>query len=124
MKTISNDDIIRAARQLRNEENERLHVRPWQKNYNRWMPYVSIPAACLVGFALGFSLRTPSNSAGSGNTALIDSFVLHEVVHDTIYQTVPSPQYRVLAEKTANADEEQGVSVFHDGIRYDLLAKK
>ena len=60
---LSNDDIIAAARQLRQEQNDRMHIRPW-KRQSRWGWYVAIPAACLAGFALGLYLRpsaeTPS----------------------------------------------------------------
>ncbi|MBR6203314.1 MAG: hypothetical protein IKQ62_09950 [Bacteroidaceae bacterium] len=38
---LNNEDIIAAARQLRQEQNDRMHIRPW-KRQSRWGWYVSM----------------------------------------------------------------------------------
>ena len=132
---LSNDDIIAAARQLRQEQNDRMHIRPW-KRQSRWGWYVAIPAACLVGFALGFYLRPSAETpapAMAKTIVVTDTVLLHEVVHDTVYQTKPVSQplspYQLAKRSTPSQKTEKqpetepvGVSMLDDGIRYDLLA--
>ena len=132
---LSNDDIIAAARQLRQEQNDRMHIRPW-KRQSRWGWYVAIPAACLVGFALGFYLRPSAETpapAMAKTIVVTDTVMLHEVVHDTVYQTKPVSQplspYQLAKRSTPSQKTEKqpesepvGVSMLDDGIRYDLLA--
>jgi hypothetical protein len=133
---LSNDDIIAAARQLRQEQNDRMHIRPW-KRQSRWGWYVAIPAACLVGFALGFYLRPSAETpapAMAKTIVVTDTVLLHEVVHDTVYQTKPVSQplspYQLAKRSTPSQKTEKqpetepvGVSMLDDGIRYDLLAE-
>ena len=132
---LSNDDIIAAARQLRQEQNDRMHIRPW-KRQSRWGWYVAIPAACLVGFALGLYLRPSAETpapAMAKTIVVTDTVLLHEVVHDTVYQTKPVSQplspYQLAKRSTPSQKTEKqpetepvGVSMLDDGIRYDLLA--
>lgn len=127
---LTDDDLIRAARQLRDDENIRLHVRPWQhKTRNAW--WVALPAACLVGFALGFWLR-PSAPTADPQQVVAQTVVKHdtvyvrEVVRDTIYQTTdphhPVRPLPITASTRSDRPKHVGVSVLEDGIRYDLLA--
>lgn len=132
---LSNDDIIAAARQLRQEQNVRMHIRPW-KRQSRWGWYVAIPAACLVGFALGFYLRPSAETpapALAKTIVVTDTVTVREVVHDTVYQTKPVSQpispYHLAKRSTPSPKTEQqsegegvGVSMLNDGIPYDLLA--
>ena len=136
---IDNQDIIRTARQLRDEENAELHVSPWNRHRHFHVPtwLVAIPAAAIIGFVLG--LWTQANSHSDVPlTALVD----------TVYIKVPSPQPQqdsvaqvVLATSTHAAkpdpkqktvrtaasanptQKEYGRPVADDHIRYDLLVK-
>ena len=132
---LSNDDIIAAARQLRQEQNDRMHIRPW-KRQSRWGWYVAIPAACLVGFALGFYLRPSAETpapALAKTIVVTDTVTVREVVRDTVYQTKPVSQpispYHLAKRSTSSPKMEKqpesegvGVSMLNDGIPYDLLA--
>ena len=131
---LSDDDIIAAARHLRDEENRRMNVRPWQPRYHAgW--YVGVPAACLVGFLLGFYLRpsvevAPVEQPVAHTEVRVDTVIVHQVVHDTFYQTTDPhrpvrPRPVMAAAKPAATplkSEKIGVSMLEDGIRYDLLA--
>lgn len=131
--TLSDDDLIAATRQLRQEENGRLHIRPW-KRQSRWGWYVAIPAACLVGFAIGFFLRPSAEEPAqvlAKTVVVTDTVLVREVVHDTIYQVQPVSQpittqqltQKQIASRSGEGKKENvGVSVLYDGIRYDLLA--
>ena len=52
---ITDQEIIRTARQLRDEDNSQLHVKPWQPRRHFQMPtwLVAVPAAAIIGFLLG-----------------------------------------------------------------------
>ena len=80
---IDNQDIIRTARQLRDKENEQLHVSPWNHHRHFHVPtwLVAIPAAAIIGFVLGLWTQANTNSDTS-LTALVD----------TVYIKVPTPQ--------------------------------
>ena len=89
---IDNQDIIRSARQLRDEENEQLHVSPWNRHRHFHIPtwLVAIPAAAVIGFIFG--LWTQSRHQNDNPlTALVD----------TVYIEVPAPQP---AHDTASQD--------------------
>ena len=131
--TLSNDDLIAAARQLRQEENDRLHIRPW-KRQSHWGWYVAIPAACLVGFAMGVFLQPSAEEPAQAlakTVVVTDTVLVREVVHDTVYQVKPVSQpvtslqltQKQIASRNGEGKKENvGVSVLYDGIRYDLLA--
>ena len=129
---ISDEEIIAAARRLRDKQNSQLPVRPWQPRYSvAW--YVAVPAACLVGFAFGFLLRpsvevdTPQQPVAH-TIVKVDTVIVSHVVRDTIYQTTNPHQPvrpRPLTASTSSASQEGrkiGISVLEDNIRYDLLA--
>jgi len=123
-QNMSNDDIIAMARRIREEENNQLQVRPW-KSRNRMAWYITVPAACLVGFFLGYCLR-PASETPQGLTALAttDTVYVQEVVYDTIYQTtdVHKPVRPRPITAANQASRKIGISVLEDNIRYDLLA--
>ena len=124
-QNMSNDDIIAMARRIREEENNQLQVRPW-KSRSRMAWYIAVPAACLVGFFLGYFLR-PTGDTPQGLTAFAttDTVYVQEVVHDTIYQTtdVHKPvRPRPITASNGSEKRKIGISVLEDNIRYDLLA--
>ena len=121
-QNMSNDDIIAMARRIREEENNQLQVRPW-KSRNRMAWYITVPAACLIGFFLGYCLR-PAGETPQDLTALAATDTVYVQVYDTIYQTtdVHKP-VRPRPITAANpASRKIGISVLEDNIRYDLLA--
>jgi len=136
LQPLTDEELMAAARRLREEENSRLHVRPWrQKNRTAWR--IAVPAACLVGFALGFWLRPSSETGGTQQPVAqtvvkSDTVYVREVVHDTIYQTTdPHRPVRPLPLTASSRPSSQpdkteriGVSMLEDGIRYDLLASR
>ena len=112
---LSNEDIITIARDIREEDNAQLHVRPWKSSRNSTAWYIAIPAAACD--PQGLTAHTTT-----------DTVYVHEVVHDTIYQTtdVHRPvRPRPITASTQSPSKEPrkiGVSVLEDNIRYDLLA--
>lgn len=98
---IDNQDIVRAVRQLRDEENSQLNVQPWNRRRSAgksangrgttgkgafhglpgWL--VTIPAAAVIGFVLGYWTKSSSQLA-TPLTALVD----------TVYIKVHDPQVR------------------------------
>ena len=122
-QNMSNDDIIAMARRIREEENNQLQVRPW-KSRNRMAWYIAVPAACLVGFFLGYCLR-PASEAPQDLTAHVTTDTVYVQVYDTIYQTtnVHKPvRPRPMTADNGSAPRKIGISVLEDNIRYDLLA--
>ena len=112
---LQDSDIISAARDLRDEQNEQLYVAPTPLKGRRTLTplwWGAVAAALVVGFFVGKSLtpnpspegegtghlqelalsqssneKTPlSHGRGVGGEAIIRE-VIHEVVHDTIYET-------------------------------------
>lgn len=80
---IDQQDIIDTARQLRDEENDQLHVRPWSRRRRYHIPtwLVAVPAAAIIGFIIGLWTKD-SIQSGSPLTALVD----------TVYIEVPASQ--------------------------------
>jgi len=131
---IDNQDIIRTARQLRDEENEQLHVRP---EFNRTRPWrhvpkwlIAIPAAAIVGFFVGIWTQNLQNDApltALVDTVYIDVPTLQPARVDTVVQIVqaepvPIPRQTARAStKPSNPQPTVGCSVADDHIRYDLL---
>lgn len=134
---INYQDIIRTARQLRDEENEQLHVTPWHRQRHFRLPswLVAIPAAAFVGFLLGIWY----NGTAQGNmplTAIADTVyikVTEPLAHtDTATLVAPQP----VAVKAVSLSNENGIRnpstdsadsagrpIANDEIRYDLLVK-
>ena len=136
---INNQDIIRTARQLRDEENAELHVSPWNRHRHFHVPtwLVAIPAAAIIGFVLG--LWTQANSHSDVPlTALVDTVyikvpspqpqqdsVVHVVPDTSTHAAKPDPKQKtVRTASSANpTQKEYGRPVADDHIRYDLLVK-
>ena len=135
---IDNQDIIRTARQLRDEENAELHVSPWNRHRHFHVPtwLVAIPAAAIIGFVLG--LWTQANSHSDVPlTALVDTVYIKvpspQPQQDSVVQVVPAtsthaakpdPKQTVRTAASANpTQKEYGRPVADDHIRYDLLVK-
>ena len=124
-ENMSNDDIIAMARRIREEENNQLQVRPW-KSRSRMAWYIAVPAACLVGFFLGYGLRPANMEPGSESLASLSTpDTVYVQVYDTIYQTtdVHKPvRPRPITASNGAEPRKIGISVLEDNIRYDLLA--
>ncbi len=113
---LQDSDIISAARDLRDEQNERLHVAPNPiKRNSKPTPlwWAATAAALIIGYVAGGGLTPNPSQMGEGSGHLqelaeaqsseittpsltgregepepaIIREVIHEVVHDTIYQT-------------------------------------
>jgi hypothetical protein len=113
---LNDSDIITAARDLRNAQNERLHVAPNPMKRNSkptplW--WAATAAALIIGYVAGGGLTPNPSPIGEGSGHLqelaeaqsseittssltgregesepaIIREVIHEVVHDTIYET-------------------------------------
>jgi len=135
---IDNQDIIRTARQLRDEENAELHVSPWSRHRHFHVPtwLVALPAAAIIGFVLG--LWTQVNTNGDTPlTALVDTVYIKvptpQPHQDSVAQAVPvtmttvtkpSPRQTVRTiSASAPSRKTVGRPVADDHIRYDLLVK-
>lgn len=136
---IDNQDIIRTARQLRDEDNAELHVSPWNRHRHFHVPtwLVAIPAAAIIGFVLG--LWTQANSHSDVPlTALVDTVYIKvpspQPQQDSVVQVVPATsthaakpdpkQKTVRTAASANPTQKKyGRPVADDHIRYDLLVK-
>ena len=136
---IDNQDIIRTARQLRDEENEQLHISPWNRHRHFHVPtwLVAIPAAAIIGFVLGLWTQANTNS-DTPLTALVDTVYIKvpapQPQQDSVVQAIPvtttptvtkpSPRQTVRTTSTSNpTQKEYGRPVADDHIRYDLLVK-
>ena len=136
---IDNQDILRTARQLRDEENAELHVSPWNRHRRFRVPtwLVAIPAAAIIGFLLGLWTQANSNSDTS-LTALVDTVYIRVPEHlpqqDSTAQAIPAtstsavtkPSLRQTVRTTsvsAPTRKAVGRPVVDDNIRYDLLVR-
>ena len=129
---INDQDIARAAQELRDEENQQLHVRPWSRQRHFRLPtwLAAVPAAAVAGFLLG--IWTNSHT---------EDVLPLTALTDTVYVTVKEPAARadtmqasgnkapLPAAKTVRRSKssrqgskaETGKPVMSDKIRYDLL---
>ena len=135
---IDNQDIIRTAQQLRDEDNQQLHVSPWNRQHRHfhvptWL--VAIPAAAIIGFVLGLWTQHHSND-NAPLTALVDTVYIkvpeQQPKQDSVIQAIPVAQTPVVSKpivrsavRTSTNNSRQqttvGRSVAEDQIRYDLL---
>lgn len=135
---IDSQDIIRTVQELRDEENSRLHVRPWngRRSHFRvpaWL--VAVPAAAIVGFFFGLWTNS-QQSPDTPLTAMVDT------VYIKVKESVPAvdsvnraeaapptptvtPVRRVAKAKAMQQKRPSvaGLSMANDRIRYDLLVK-
>lgn len=142
---IDSQDIIRTAQQLRDEQNDQLGVRPWNRQRHFHVPtwLVAIPAAAIIGFALGLWTQARVND-DTPLTALTDTVYIKVPVpqpkEDSVAQSVinePSPtvsQASATPKHTTKPAVRQsavstrpqpvaGRSFADDHIRYDLLVR-
>lgn len=131
---IDNQDIIRTAQQLRDEENQQLHVPAWNRHRSHlhipaWL--VAIPAAVFIGFILGNWTKTDSPST-TPLTALVDTVYIKvpdpQPSQDSVAQVIPdtqAPKSTQTARTTRHRPVQPTVGrpVADDHIRYDLLVK-
>lgn len=127
---ITDQDIIRTAQQLRDEENDQLRVTHWHRQHRFRVPswLVAIPAAAFLGFLLGmwFDGETKSDMP---LTAMTDTVYIKvtepSVSTDTITHAAPQPvNVRPKASKVKRSSPpSSGHSIAEDKIRYDLLVK-
>ena len=134
---ITDQDITRAARQLRDEGNEQLHVTSWHRQHRFRVPswLVAIPAAAFLGFLLGvwFDGEPKSNMPLTAMTDTVYIKVTEPLAHtDTATLVAPQP----IAVKAVSLSNENGIRkpstdsvdsagrpIANDEIRYDLLVK-
>ena len=145
---INDQDIARVAQELRDEENEQLHVRPWIKDeklervkgekakshssssiqpfnfstFAKWV--VAVPAAAFVGFVLGLWTQAYKQS-DAPLTALVDTIFIEVPTpfvgtnHDA--PAAPSATSAPVPKQTPRAKQALGRPASDDCIRYDLL---
>lgn len=131
---ITDHDIIRIARQLRDEENEQLrvrsefnHTRPW-RYVPKWL--IAIPAAAIVGFFVG--IWTDSSQNDVPLTARVDTVYVQmpapqPTEGDSVCQPIQTARVSVSNNTTyssstqSSTSSSHGRSVAEDNIRYDLL---
>ena len=127
---ITDQDIIRAAQQLRDEENDQLRVTHWHRHHHLRVPswLVAIPAAAFLGFLLGVWFDGESKSH-LPLTAMTDTVYIKvtepSVSTDTITHAAPRPvNVRTKASKVKRSSHHSsGQSLAEDKIRYDLLVQ-
>jgi hypothetical protein len=136
---IDNQDIIHTAHQLRDVENELLHVSPWNRHRHFHVPtwLVAIPAAAIIGFVLGLWTQANTNS-DTPLTALVDTVYIKvptpQPQQDSMTESTPAASAPAVTKtalkqsvRTASSanptQKEYGRPVADDHIRYDLLVK-
>ena len=131
---ITDQDIIRTARQLRDEENEQLRVRfefnrtrPWQ-HVPKWL--VAIPAAAIVGFFVGIWTESLQNDAplmARVDTVYVQMPTPQPTERDSVHQPIQTMRAPVSNNTTPSSSTQRSISPSHgrsvaeDNIRYDLL---
>ena len=128
---IDNQDIVRTARQLRDEENEQLHIRPWSRHRHFHVPawFAAIPAAVIVGFFLGIWTQADKQNKAP-LTALVDTIYIKVPVPEPpqtkpaiqAIHTTPNPAVR-LSASPSRPQPALGRPLANDHIRYDLLVR-
>ena len=127
---ITNQEIIRTARQLRDEDNSQLHVKSWQPRRHFQMPtwLVAVPAAAIIGFLLGLWTKGDADK-DVPLTAMTDTIYIEtkKVPESTDTTTLPTSRPTPVASKTQRTARPRpttaGRPISEDKIRYDLLVK-
>ena len=131
---IDNQDIIRTAQQLRDEDNEQLNIRPWNRHRSHlripsWL--VAIPAAVFIGFVLGIWTQAGSQT-NAPMTALVDTVYIkvpepqpqsQPAFQATVVQTESQSSVQKRSTRTPQHTKATGRPLSDDQIRYDLLVK-
>ncbi|MBR6141860.1 MAG: hypothetical protein IKQ37_08905 [Bacteroidaceae bacterium] len=116
-------DIIRTARQLRDEENKQLHIRPWRTStFPTWL--VATPAAAIVGFVFGLWTQAHIQT-DTPLTALVDTVYIkvpmpQQQQQTTVAEAIPAAQSHTPKQAT-RPQPTLGHPASDDNIRYDLL---
>ena len=132
---IDNQDIVRTARELRDEENSKLQVRPLHLA-KRPIPLAwlaAIPAAVVVGFFLGLWTQAYKQSE-TPLTALVDTIYIEVPTSDhtkqeTKTESLPSAERKATKQAVRPSlaphrpQQAIGRPVTDDHIRYDLLVR-
>lgn len=136
---VTDQDIARAARQMRDEQNAQLHVAPWKgggsSRGGRRPLWYALPAAAVAGFVLGY--LTPKTDAPGENplTAIVDTVYIkvNELKEDTLPRPEellsPRTEKRIKKAREAVSPSRRhqspatGIPVAEDKIRYDLLVQ-
>ena len=89
---ITDQDIIRTAKNLRDEENEQLHVAPWHSNSRFHVPawLVAVPAAAIIGFLFGLWVNSASKP-DAPLTAMTDTVYIKVNVPAGTESLTPNP---------------------------------
>lgn len=132
---IDENDIRRAAHDIRDKQNMEMNVRPWHKTHlhiPHWL--IAVPAAAVVGFMIGFSLNKELPSAEPSAIAKIDTIYIKEkaqIDNDSmIRQEEPITEKKktatVYRKKTYDQTEERdsGQPICSDNIQYDLIVNR
>ncbi|MBQ7528222.1 MAG: hypothetical protein IJT11_10955 [Bacteroidaceae bacterium] len=124
---ITDQDIVRAAQELRDEENNQMTVRPWNRRRRHfriptWL--ASTPAAAVIGFAFGIWTQA-HKQAETPLTALVDTIYIKVPVpqppqQKAVVEAVPAYQGSA-PKRTARPKQTLGRPASEDNIRYDLL---
>lgn len=132
---INDKDIVRTAQELRDEENQQLHVRPWSRNRHFHFPawLAAIPAAAIIGFLFGFWANSQTKPE-QPLTALVDTvYVTKKEAPENLDSThlintpLPTQPARIQGRNTniskQSLEQHTGQPMVSDRIRYDLLVK-
>ena len=133
---ITDQDIARAARSLRDEENSHLQVPQWQnrKPAGSKLRY-ALPAAAVIGFVLGYLTPRSATLEESTLTAIADTIYIkvHELKEDTLPrpEELTAPRTETPVKKARGAARHSrkrqspatGVPMAADKIRYELLVQ-
>lgn len=128
---IDNQDIVRTARQLRDEENEQLHIRPWSRHRHFHVPawFAAIPAAVIVGFFLGIWTQADKQNKAP-LTALVDTIYIKVPVPEPpqtkpAIQAIPEASNPTVRSSASHPRPQPalGRPLANDHIRYDLLVR-
>ena len=141
---VNDQEIARMARQLTDEENALLHVRPWSRKRHLHIPawVAAVPAAAVVGFLFGFWMKG-NTPADHPLTAVVDTVYITEKdtsTHATDVQVASANNVVAsAAEKKPSVPDARPRHVDHrpqqentitvgqpmaeDRIRYDLLVR-
>ena len=141
---VNDQEIARMARQLTDEENSQLRVRPWNRKHNQRIPawVAAVPAAAVVGFLFGFWMKG-NTPADHPLTAVVDTVYITEKdtsTHATDVQVASASNVVAsAAEKKPSVPDARprhvgsrpqqehtvtvGLPMAEDRIRYDLLVR-
>ena len=111
---ITDQDIIRTAKNLRDEENEQLHVAPWHSHRRFHVPawLVAVPAAAVIGFLFGLWVNSASKP-DAPLTAMTDTVYIK--VKETPDLKEERGERREEREYSGARDKEQGIIIQETG---------